>query len=290
MPHRRQRTIEQRAVVSGRGLFSGAQARLEFLPAPEFHGIVFQRIDVTEPVRIPARIEYVVPETRRTVLARNGVRVEVVEHVLAALAGLQIDNCLVRVNAPECPNGDGSARPFADALVAAMPVAQSAVVPRLEIDWCMAVQDPAAGANLSVQPTTGGGYRIEYMLEHPAGVIPRQTLALEVTPETFLREIASARTFVLESEVAALRAQGLGVTTTPRDLLVFDAEGRPVDNMLRMPDECVRHKILDCLGDFALAAADLSGHFRAQRTGHRHNHELIRRMTSVSAASRSRAA
>lgn len=290
MPHRRQRTIEQRAVVSGRGLFSGNQVKLELLPAPEFHGIVFQRIDVTEPVRIPARIDYVVPETRRTVLARNGVRVEVVEHVLAALAGLQIDNCLVRLNAPECPNGDGSARCFVDALLGAMPVAQSAVVPRLEVDWCIAVDDPSSDARLTAQPAVDGGFRIEYALNHPSGVIPPRTLEVAITPESFLREIASARTFVLESEVAALRAHGLGLTTTTGDLLVFDAAGRPIDNPLRMPDECVRHKILDCIGDFALAAADLSGTFRAERTGHRHNHELIRRITSVSAAARSRAA
>ncbi len=290
MPFRRQRTIEQRAQVKGRGLFSGIEVALEFLPAPEFHGIVFQRMDVIEPVRIPARIEYVVPESRRTVIARNGVRVEVVEHVLAALAGLQIDNCLVRLNAPECPNGDGSARIFADALMTAMPVAQSAVAARLAPAETVTITDDATGAALSAAPRGAAGLHIEYQFAHSHGVIPAQQLALSLTPEVFLREIAAARTFVLESEVQALRAQGIGMTTTSRDLLVFDAAGRPIDNALRMPDECVRHKILDCIGDFALAAADLQADVRAVRSGHRHNHDLIRRMSSISAAVREYAA
>lgn len=290
MPFRRQRTIEQRAQVKGRGLFSGIEVALEFLPAPEFHGIVFQRMDVTEPVRIPARIEYVVPESRRTVIARNGVRVEVVEHVLAALAGLQIDNCLVRLNAPECPNGDGSARVFADALMTAMPVAQSAVAARIAPPEPVSITDDATGATLSAAPRSAAGMQIEYQFAHAQGVIPAQELTVSLTPEVFLREIAAARTFVLASEVQALRAQGLGLTTTPRDLLVFDATGRPIDNALRMPDECVRHKILDCIGDFALAAADLQADVLAVRSGHRHNHDLIRRMSSISAAVREYAA
>ena len=289
MPFRRQRTIEQRAQVRGRGLFSGLDVALEFLPAPEFHGIVFQRMDVTEPVRIPARIEYVVPETRRTVLARNGVRVEVVEHVLAALAGLQIDNCLVRLNAPECPNGDGSARLFVDALMTAMPVAQSAVAARLTPDEAVTITD-ADGASISAAPRDDAGLQIEYRFTDSRGVLPAQTLSISLTPEVFLREIASARTFVLESEVLALRAQGLGLTTTPRDLLVFNAAGRPIDNPLRFADECVRHKILDCIGDFSLAAADLHADVTAVRSGHRHNHDLIRKLSSISAAARHRAA
>lgn len=290
MPYRRQRTIEQRAQVRGRGLFSGVDVSLEFLPAPEFHGIVFQRMDVTEPVRIPARIEYVVPETRRTVLARNGVRVEVVEHVLAALAGLQIDNCLVRLNAPECPNGDGSARLFVDALMTALPVAQSAVAARLTPIDQLTITDAEAGSSLSAAPRHEAGLQIEYQFADSRAVLPPQALTIALTPEVFLREIASARTFVLESEVQALRAQGLGLTTTPRDLLVFDAAGRPIDNPLRFADECVRHKILDCIGDFALAAADLHADVCAIRSGHRHNHDLIRRLSSISAASRDWAA
>ena len=126
MNDRRQRTTGAGRPRPRRGLFHGARRHADFLPAPEYHGVVFQRVDLTGRVLIPARVEYVVPEPRRTVLARRGPQVEIVEHVLAALAGLQIDNCLVQLNAPECPNGDGSAQPFVEAIDAAAIVAQSA--------------------------------------------------------------------------------------------------------------------------------------------------------------------
>jgi UDP-3-O-[3-hydroxymyristoyl] N-acetylglucosamine deacetylase/UDP-3-O-[3-hydroxymyristoyl] N-acetylglucosamine deacetylase/3-hydroxyacyl-[acyl-carrier-protein] dehydratase len=107
-----------------------------------------------------------------------------------------------------------------------------------------------------------------------------------MTPETFVREIAFARTFVWESEVVALRAAGYGRRVTYQDLLVFDAQGQVIENELRAPDECVRHKILDCLGDFALIGCDLHGYINAYRSGHRHNHELIRRILVTHQTSR----
>jgi UDP-3-O-[3-hydroxymyristoyl] N-acetylglucosamine deacetylase/UDP-3-O-[3-hydroxymyristoyl] N-acetylglucosamine deacetylase/3-hydroxyacyl-[acyl-carrier-protein] dehydratase len=249
MSQRRQTTLQNPATIRGSGLFGGADVTLEFRPAPEFHGIVFQRIDLSDLVRIPARIEYVVPRPRRTAIARLGVTVEVVEHVLAALAGLQVDNCLVRLDAPEVPNGDGSARAFVDALLQA------------------GIMDYG-----------------------PSSPITRQALCVYVTPDVFVREIAFARTFVLESEIAALRAAGMGLKTTARDLLVFGQNGRPIGNILRAEDECVRHKVLDCIGDFALAGCDLCGEFRAVRSGHQQNHDLLRKLVAAQAARQPRAA
>lgn len=273
MSHRRQNTLHTTATVRGRGLFSGADATLEFVSAPEYHGIVFQRVDLADAVRIPARIDYVVPRPRRTVLSRWGVCVEVVEHVLAALAGLQVDNCLVRIDSPELPNGDGSARPFVEALLAAGIVPQSAPAHRIAVPCSVHIGTDAGG--IAARPADGN-YRIGYELDYGDFPPGRQSLEVEVTPETFLREIAFARTFVLESEIAALRASGLGLQTTARDLLVLAADGRPVDNTLRAPDECVRHKVLDCIGDLALAGADWCGEFQAVRSGHAQNHEIVR--------------
>jgi UDP-3-O-[3-hydroxymyristoyl] N-acetylglucosamine deacetylase/UDP-3-O-[3-hydroxymyristoyl] N-acetylglucosamine deacetylase/3-hydroxyacyl-[acyl-carrier-protein] dehydratase len=283
MAHRRQNTIGQAASVSGYGLFGGADVTLEFLPAPEFHGLVFQRIDLPGAPRIPAAIELVVPQSRRTVLDRNGATVEVTEHVLAALAGLRIDNCLIRLNAPEPPNGDGSARHFVQPLLAAGIVPQNAYRANLPVPTGICT---GYGQRAQISAAPGGGLRIAYRLDYDSPAIPRQTLVLDVTPQSFLENIASARTFVLESEVAALRAQGLGLRTTTDDLLVFRDDGSLIDNRLRFADECVRHKILDCIGDFALAGADLVGEVHALRSGHRHNHDFLRKLRAVATPSR----
>ncbi|MFO1095716.1 MAG: UDP-3-O-acyl-N-acetylglucosamine deacetylase [Planctomycetaceae bacterium] len=290
MLDRRQRTLARPAHLNGYGLFHGHDVAMTLLPAPEYHGIVFQRVDLAARVLIPARIEYVVPQPRRTVLMRLGAQVETVEHVLAALAGLQIDNCLVQINAPECPNGDGSAQHFVEAIDSAGCVTQSAPAAIVPVCESLSIEDPATGAAWSVRPTADDSLRIEYELHAPYPGCDRQSFRLEITPESFISELATARTFVRESEVQALRAIGLGRRTTPHDLVVFDADGQPIQNTLRRPDECVRHKLLDCLGDFALGGGQLSGDFRARRTGHRHNHELIRQIRSSQLGQRRRAA
>jgi len=290
MIDRRQRTLARAARVYGRGLFHGKDVTLTLLPAPDYHGLVFQRVDLSARVLIPARVEYVVPQPRRTVLARLGAQVETVEHVLAALVGLQIDNCILQINGPECPNGDGSAQHFVEAIEAAGVVEQSAPAPLLDVSETVAVVDDGTGARWTARPADDDGLHIEYELCSPYPGCDRQSLSLTITPDSFVRELATARTFVRESEVQALRAVGLGRRTTPRDLLVFDASGNPIQNTLRRPDECVRHKILDCLGDFALAGGRVCGHFAGQRTGHRHNHELVRRIKDTQLGQRRRAA
>lgn len=276
MLDRTQRTIARSATVHGYGLFHGVDVALTLLPAPEYHGIVFQRVDSPARVLIPARVEYVVPQPRRTVLSRLGAQVETVEHVLAALAGMRIDNCIVQLDAPECPNGDGSSRVFVDAIDRAGIARQSAPASEWAVEESIRIDDEATGARWQARPAPVDELQIDYELSNPYPGCDRQALGLKITPETFIGELASARTFVRESEVHSLRAMGLGRRTTPRDLLVFDERGQPLDNALRRPDECVRHKILDCLGDFALAGGRLYGRFDGHRTGHRHNHELIR--------------
>lgn len=274
MPDRTQTTIERAAEVRGYGLFRGLDVTLRFLPADENHGIVFQRTDLTDAGSIPARVEHVVPEPRRTVLSRMGTRVEVVEHVMAALAGLQIDNCLVQLDAPEPPGCDGSAQAFTEALLDAGIVNQSAPRPTLHVPETVEV---SGESGTRVSAAAGAGYTIRYDLDYGNSPVGRQSAEYTITRETFINEIAFARTFVLELEVAALRAMGFGQRTTTQDLLVFGSEG-VIDNALRCPNECARHKLLDCIGDFALIGCDLAGAFHAVRTGHRANHDLIRRL------------
>lgn len=274
--HRAQQTIARRVSVGGIGMFGGASVTLEFVPAAVDFGIVFERVDLPGQPRVPALVEYAVEQPRRTVLQRNRATVGTTEHVLAALAGLQIDNCLVRIDAPEPPAGDGSAMLFAQALMEAGAVEQDA--PRLcltieqsvDLASCDGQQEMAARALRKVHPALS--YHLDYGVGSP---VPAGNLTVEVTPETFLAELAFARTFVCRSEVEELQKQGFGLRMSPRNVLVFDEDG-VFENELHCADECVRHKLLDCLGDFALAGCDLQGHFSGWRTGHAMNRELIR--------------
>jgi len=277
---RQQQTIRSAVGTGGIGFLTGADVSIRFLPAPPNHGIVFQRTDRPGSEPIPARIEFTVPRQRRTAIEHRGVAVEMIEHVMAALAGLQIDNCLVELDAPEPPGGDGSSLPFVSALLETDIVEQNAPRPLLIINHRCRIGDDRADAQITAEPLRGSTLAISYYLDYGLrSPIPPQNLTVEVSRESFTRELAFARTFILESDVAALRAQGYGLRTTARDLLVYGPDG-VIDNRLRAEDECVRHKILDCVGDFALLGCDIHGHFRACRSGHRLNREIVRRLAS----------
>ncbi|MDX1965938.1 MAG: UDP-3-O-acyl-N-acetylglucosamine deacetylase [Planctomycetaceae bacterium] len=276
MHSRLQRTLARPAVVRGFGFLTGADITLTLLPAPENSGIAFQRVDLAGSEPIPALLAYVVPRQRRTAISHAGATVEMVEHVMAALAGLQIDNCLVQLDGPEPPGGDGSSLHIVQALLEAEIIEQSATREVLVVSQDAHVGEPAQGYEVSAKPILRRSLVISYELDYgPRSPIRPQLLTFEFTPETFVTNLAFARTFVLEAEAAALKAQGYGTRVTYEDLLIFGAEG-VIGNELRCRDECVRHKILDCLGDFALLGCDIHGHFRAYRSGHSLNHAICR--------------
>ncbi len=279
MTPRPQRTIARPAQVSGFGLFTGEDVTLRFLPAPEHHGLAFQRLDLPDQPRLPALIRYVQPGLRRTVLSRGHVQVQTVEHVLAALAGLRIDNCLIQMTASEPPNGDGSSDAFVAALLDAGFRDQSATRPVCTIDRAETFSLPGSHGQIAVSPATDDRLHLTYDLDYPGTAVGQQSCTLDATPTAFVSLLSFARTFVFEPEVNGLRAQGLGLRATTRHLLVFGAEG-PIENVLRAENECARHKALDCLGDFALLGCDLAGIVHCRQSGHALNHELIRRMAT----------
>jgi len=251
---------------------------VEFRPAPENSGIVFVRHDLDRPRRIPAEARRRIEVPRRTTLAADGTQVEMVEHVLAALYGLAIDNCEVWINGSELPGLDGSAKPLIEALDAAGTVEQPARRRRLVISDPTRVGDDDTW--VEARPSKGGALTIKYRLDYGSeNAIGRQTIELNVTPQSFREELAPARTFILAEEAAWLRERGLGTRVTNKDLLVFGPEG-PEDNELRMENECVRHKALDLIGDLALAGCDLVGYFIAHKSGHRLNAELVKALLS----------
>lgn len=279
---RRQRTLARAAAVSGIGYWSADDVRVEFRPAPENSGITFIRGDLSSAPRIPAALASRSDAARRTNLVAGEGRVEMVEHILAPLYALGIDNCEVWVDACEMPGCDGSSRDYLEALDKAGIVEQSA--PRRQLKIQQHIRLGNDNAWIEARPATGEGLTVQVRLDfRHAAAIGRQQITRQVTPEIFRSDLASARTFILKSEADALLLQGMCRRTTYRDLLVFDEAG-PIDNPLRFPDECVRHKALDLVGDLALAGCDIHGQVTASCAGHRMHAELVQALLAAEQA------
>jgi UDP-3-O-[3-hydroxymyristoyl] N-acetylglucosamine deacetylase/3-hydroxyacyl-[acyl-carrier-protein] dehydratase len=278
---RPQRTLAGVAEVRGVGFFQGADVSLRFQPASPDTGIVFERCDLPDGPRVPARVGNVVPTQRRTTIRKGPATVEMIEHVMAALAGLQVDNCVVQIDAGECPGCDGSSQVFVEALNRAGTIEQNRPRQTVVVEHPLCVQE--GDAILAVYPDRSGRLTLTYHLDYGrSAIIPAQSRCVELTPENFRNEVACSRTFLLDTEAAALRASGIGVRTTHADLLIFGKDG-VIGNQLRYPDECVRHKILDMVGDLALLGHDLQAFVVAHRSGHHTNAMLVRKLAEVAA-------
>jgi len=277
---RRKRTIGGSAAVTGFGFWSGRDVCVEFRPAEADTGIVFVRRDLPGCPRIPARIACRVEQPRRTSLRCGAAGVEMVEHVMAALGGLRVDNCEIWVDQAEMPGCDGSALPFVEALDKAGFVEQESLQPRRVVGEVLRMGDGESWieARPAANHESVFHYHLEYGQHTPIG---RQTFQTAVTPDIFRRDLAPCRTFMLKAEAEWLLAQGIGHRTRAQDLLVYNGHG-PIDNRERFRDECARHKLLDMLGDLALAGCDLVGQFIAHRSGHRLNAELVRALVGES--------
>jgi UDP-3-O-[3-hydroxymyristoyl] N-acetylglucosamine deacetylase len=273
---RRQRTLCQSAFVDGFGYFSGRDIRVEFRPARADSGIIFVRRDLGVTARVPTSPALRIDVPRRTTLEWRGVRVEMIEHVLAALAGLAVDNCEVWVDAPEMPGCDGSALAFVEVIEAAGVVEQEATVRQIRVTQPMRVG--TAENWIEARPCRGNRLSVSFDLDysnHPA--IGRQRFALDVNPDSFRSELAPCRTFLQEEVAHAMVDQGVGLRVTPQNLLIFGPNG-PIDNSLRFQDECVRHKVLDVVGDLALTGCEVVADIVAYRSGHRLHAELAQRL------------
>jgi len=283
--HRRQNTIGSATTVAGFGFWSGQDVAIEFRPAQEDSGLVFVRADLPRKPRIQALLRNRIPGPRRTTLSRNGICVEMVEHVLAALAGLQIDNCEIWIDGPEVPGLDGSCQPFVEALAQAGVVEQEGW--RMVLNVLKPLRVEAGGGWIEAKPAVKQEFRLCYQLNYAIGAIGSQAFALDINPQSFTSDIAAARTFLLESEASQLQQQGLGKRVTYQDVLVFNEVGA-IGNQLRFPDECARHKVLDMVGDFALLGTDLVGEFTASRSGHELNSQMVAALETQNNLSRNR--
>ncbi len=271
---RQQRTIRTAATLNGPGLLSGRHVQLRFRPAPPHTGHVFVRTDLPAPAIIPARPALVTDTHRRTTLGLLPHGVTLVEHVLSALNGLRIDNCYIELDGPEPPGLDGSSWSFTEVLQSAGPITQRAHRGVWTVSEPVTIQK--GNASITLHPSEHDELRVSYLLDYGQdSSIDRQKHTQVVTPESYVRDIAPCRTFLLESEAVELHRTGVGMHLTPADVLVFGPKGI-VDNVPRFPNEPARHKVLDILGDIALFGRDLRGHIVACRSGHPLNAELVR--------------
>jgi UDP-3-O-[3-hydroxymyristoyl] N-acetylglucosamine deacetylase len=275
---RLQQTLRRSVVVSGRGYWSGRSNRVELHPAAAGTGVVFVRGDLEPSVQVPATLKSRVDASNRTNLEVGSGRLEMVEHLLSALAGLGVDCCLVRVDSEELPGLDGSSQAFVEAIDAAGIVALDEPVDPIVVGQTVRVGDEHSWIEAS--PPRFAGLSVDYLLDYGPGPIGRQELSISVTPESYRAELAAARTFISLEDAERLRSAGLGLTVAAGDLVLFGPDG-PVGNTLRWPDECVRHKVLDVVGDLALAGRPLHAHVRACRSGHRLNAELVGRLVAA---------
>ncbi len=272
---RRQRTLRTAVEFSGVGLHSGDTIQAKLQPAPHGTGIEFVRMDLDGAPSVPAHIAYHSPKDRRTRLTRNGAHVETVEHFLAACTGCAIDNLRVELSGPEFPGMDGSALPVVELFEQAGTVEQREEAKVFRLDQPVYVRD--GDATLVALPMEEEGLVLQYVSYFDEPGVQSGSFQMTLGAESFIKEIAPARTFCLASEVEALLAAGYGKGATKENTCVL---GDP-ETKLRMPDEPVRHKVLDLIGDLRLLGAELSAHVIANRSGHKTNAELVRRLLDL---------
>lgn len=271
-----QKTIKSETKIRGRGLFGGKEAKVVFRPAPVDSGVTFIRTDVPEPVRIRAIPPNLAERSRRTTIKKGNVSIETVEHCLAVVNALEINNMIIEVDGPELPAPDCSSAVYLKVLKRTGVVEQNVIRKEYVIDKPITVT--AGDACIYALPYSDDGLNLTYDLDYGGHTgIGRQIYSCRLTPENFEKNLAPSRTFLLESEAKQFHARGMGTHIGPRDLLVINSDG-PIKNSYRFPNECVRHKLVDLIGDLALVGRPIKGRIVAYKSGHSLNQQLARKL------------
>src|SRR6059036_1285097 len=266
------RSIRKTASVRGTGLHTGAAAEATFLPAPAGQGVVFRRTDLPGRPEVRARLTEVQAVERRTAIGRGEATIHTIEHLLAAVAAHEIDDLTIELSGPELPILDGSVQPYYDALARAGPTETGGEPLIFTVPAPFTVTEGDASYVVAPAPAL----RLTVTIEWPHPLIGRQVGTYEVTPDAFARELAPARTFGFAHEVAALKAKGLIKGASGANAIVLDEHGLANGGQLRWPDEFVRHKAADIVGDLALTGARIQAHVVATRPSHGGNIALAR--------------
>ena len=274
---RPQRTIKEPVEFSGRGTFTGASAHVRLHPAPVNAGVTFIRTDIPGSAPIPATGGGTLSTFRRTTLSRNGAEVGMVEHLFAALHGLGVDNLRIEIDGPEMPGGDGSSAFYVE------PLRKTGIVDQEEPKRTFEVKEPISvtrGDVSIVAMPHPRGLSLAYTIDYSDAFVDTQTLTLEVCERAFAEELAPARSFLLSTEVEEFQKRGLGKGASPENTLILNPD-KTTSIPLRFPDECVRHKILDLLGDLYLAGAELQARIVAVKSGHAMNARLVAKLQAA---------
>ncbi|HSO73782.1 MAG TPA: UDP-3-O-acyl-N-acetylglucosamine deacetylase [Blastocatellia bacterium] len=276
----RQTTLGRAVSTWGHGLHTGEPSRITLKPAPAYTGFVFRRTDLNN-FEIQAAPQYVARVSYATTLMRKGVMIATVEHLLAALAGSQIDNCIIEVDSLEVPILDGSAEPFIEMIEQAGVTHLEA--PRQFLRVLKRVEVVEGNRRMSLSPARH--LSISCLIEFPHPMIGTQRLDIQITNGQFARQVASARTFGFLHEIEALRNMGLTRGGSLENAIVLTPEGGILNREgLRFADEFVRHKVIDIIGDLALFGMPVLGHVEAERSGHGVHTALVSRVLRDDAA------
>ena len=267
----KQRTIAKTVCCSGIGVHSGKKVNLTIKPAPVNYGIKFIRTDLPDKPSIPARFGMVVDTSLATVIGHNGFIVSTIEHIMATFAGLSIDNAAVELDSYEIPIMDGSAAPFTRMIREAGIIDQDS--PRYYFVVTESIELNKDGKSVGVYPSSD--FKITCTIEFDHPVINKQTFSVNINDEMFEHQISGARTFGFLHEMEYLKQYGFAKGGSLDNVVVIDKNTILNQDGLRFPDEFVRHKILDSIGDFSLLGLPVIGHFKLNKSGHAFNHAFI---------------
>jgi UDP-3-O-[3-hydroxymyristoyl] N-acetylglucosamine deacetylase len=269
-----QRTLNRTVTCTGIGLHSGKRVNLSLRPADPDTGLVFKRSDLPGAPLIPGDVHHVVDTRFSTTVGKDGVTISTVEHLLSALAGLGVDNALVEVDAPEVPIMDGSSAPFVFLIKSAGLTAQAKARQFYRVKRKVEICEDDKQVSVSPADNLSIDFTIEF--DHPA--IRRQSLEFGWSEREYDRHISRARTFGFLSDMRRLHGQNLGLGASLDNAVVVDRYRVLNDDGLRFPDEFVRHKVLDFLGDLALVGRPILGRFQALKSGHDLNNKLFKKL------------
>lgn len=277
---RQQRTIKRSFSYEGIGLHTGEKVKSVFKPAPPNTGVVFKRVGLEKEVDIPVQTEYIYAgkNIRNTTITNEGHEIQTVEHLLATISGLQIDNLIIEIDADEpAEPADGSCAEIVGLFDEAGYKNQGVPVKIFKVTEPVTFERD--GIELVALPYEG--FRISFTIEYESSCIGTQYASFDIDPDVFRDEIAPSRTFALMSDVEMLKSQGLIKGGTLENAIVVDNDKILNEGPLRFPDEFVRHKILDLLGDLTLVGAPIEGHVIAIKSGHDHNLEFVKKMAEA---------
>lgn len=278
---RNEHTIAASCSFSGKGYWTGQEVSVAIHPAQSGTGVKLVRTDLDGSPECAAHVSQRQDASLRTNLHSGDAQFQMVEHLMAALYALEIDNCIVEIDGEELPGLDGSSKAIVDALRHAGLIVQAKSRPTLVIQQNIRIG--GVDGWIEASPLRGNRSTFEYQLSFDgASPIPNQNYRVELTPRRFSREVAPARTFVTEAQANEIRATGVASHVSNQDLLVIGPEG-PIDNEYRYTNECARHKTLDLIGDLALAGIDLVGNFVSFRGGHKLNGKMASHLAELAA-------